>query len=151
MFRYSEVSRLCLTLTVCLNCVTVQMWNCRCTFCGFALHIAILSGSLKFSGMLRRRMLLMYLRYTSLLLSFSINLIFEQQCWWVTTQLSISYPVSEISCHIISYHIISCHIFSFCRSIQDYIIHMDIEIIFVEIKGWHQHKCVQQSHGYLVW
>lgn len=77
------------------------MWNCRCTFCGFALHIATLSGSLKFSGMLRRRMLLMYLRYTSLLLSFSINLIFEQQCWWVATQLSISHPVSEISCHLL--------------------------------------------------
>jgi len=88
------------------------MWNCRCTFCGFALHIATLSGSLKFSGMLRRRMLLMYLRYTSLLLSFSINLIFEQQCWWVTTQLSVNYPVSEISWHI-SYHIISYHIISY--------------------------------------
>jgi hypothetical protein len=31
------------------------------------------------------------------------------------------------------------------------IIHMDMEIIiFVGIRGWHQHKCVQQSHGYLV-
>jgi len=28
---------------------------------------------------------------------------------------------------------------------------MDMEIvIFVGIKGCHQHKCVQQSHGYLV-
>jgi len=48
-------------------------------------------------------------------------------------------------------HIISCHLFSFCKSVQDYIIHVDMEIvIFVAIKGSHQHKCVQQSHGYLV-
>jgi len=48
--------------------------------------------------------------------------------------------------------IISYHLFSFHKSVQDYIIHMDMEIIiFVGIKGWHQHKCVQQSHGYLVW
>jgi len=50
----------------------------------------------------------------------------------------------------ISYHIIY-HLFSFHRSVQDYIIHVDVEIIIVAgIKGWHQHKCVQQSYAYLV-
>ena len=51
----------------------------------------------------------------------------------------ISYHI--ISYHIISYHIISYHIisyiilFSFHKSVQDYIIHMDMEIIiFVGIK-----------------
>jgi len=34
------------------------------------------------------------------------------------------------------YHIISYHLFSFRKSVQDYIIHMDMEIvIFVGIKG----------------
>ena len=65
----------------------------------------------------------------------------------------ISYQI--ISYRIRSYHIIypiSYHLFSFCKFIQDYIIHMDMEIvIFVGIKVWHHHKCVQQSHGYLVW
>ena len=56
----------------------------------------------------------------------------------------------RIVTYIISF-IISYHLFSFCKSVQDYIIHMDLEIIiFVGIKGWHQQKCVQQSHGYLV-
>ena len=37
----------------------------------------------------------------------------------------------------VSYHI-SYHLFSFHRSVQDYIIRMDMEIIvFVGIKGWH--------------
>jgi len=37
---------------------------------------------------------------------------------------------------IISYHIISYHLFSFRKSVQDYIIHMDLKIvIFVGIKG----------------
>jgi len=51
-----------------------------------------------------------------------------------------------------SYNILLYHLFSFRKSVQDYIIRMDKEIvIFVGIKVWHQHKCVQQSHGYLVW
>ena len=37
---------------------------------------------------------------------------------------------------IISYHIISHNLFSFRKSVQDYIIHMDVEIVvFVGIKG----------------
>jgi len=43
------------------------------------------------------------------------------------------------------------HLFSFRKSVEDYVVNMDMEIvIFVGIKEWHQHKCVQQSHGYLV-
>jgi len=43
--------------------------------------------------------------------------------------------------------IISYHLFSFHKSIQDYIIHMDMEIIiFVGIKGLHQHKCIIRTH-----
>lgn len=61
------------------------MCNCRCTFCGFALHITTLSSLFDFSGMLRRRMSLIYLRHTSLLFSSLINLIFRQQCPWDTT------------------------------------------------------------------
>ena len=46
--------------------------------------------------------------------------------------------------YIISYHIL----FSFCRSVQDYKIHMDMEIvIFVGIKKWNQHNSVQQCDG----
>jgi len=37
--------------------------------------------------------------------------------------------------YILSYHIVSYHLLSFSRSVQDYIIHMDMEIIFVGIKG----------------
>ena len=55
----------------------------------------------------------------------------------------------HISYHIlyISYHIyIYIYIFSFRKSVQNYIIHMDTEIvIFVGIKGWHQHS-VYSSH-----
>ena len=37
---------------------------------------------------------------------------------------------------VMSYHIISYHLFSFRKSVQDYIIHMDMEIvIFVGFKG----------------
>jgi len=44
----------------------------------------------------------------------------------------------------IIYHII--YLFSFRKSIQDYIIHIDMEIIiFVRIEGWHQHS-VCNSH-----
>jgi len=33
-------------------------------------------------------------------------------------------------------HIISYNLFSFCKSVQDYVIHMDMEtIIFVGIRG----------------
>jgi len=42
----------------------------------------------------------------------------------------------ETSQRTLSYHIIH-HLFSFCKSVQDTIIHMDMEIvIFVGIKGW---------------
>ena len=41
---------------------------------------------------------------------------------------------------------ISYHLFSFRKSVQDYIIHMDMEIvIFFEIKEWHQHS-VYNNH-----
>lgn len=91
------------------------MWNCRCTFCGFALHIATLSGSLKFSGMSRRRTLLMFLRYTSLLLSFSISLIFEQQCWWVTTQLQSA--IQLVKFPVICWTIWNVTVFTYSASI----------------------------------
>ena len=49
-----------------------------------------------------------------------------------------------------SYHIISYHLFSFRRSIQNYIIHMDMEIvIFVGIKVWHQHSVY--SNHMVIW
>jgi hypothetical protein len=43
----------------------------------------------------------------------------------------ISYHISYhiISYHIISYHIISYNLFSFCGSVQDYKIHIDMEIV----------------------
>jgi len=47
-----------------------------------------------------------------------------------------------------SYVMIWYHLFFFCRSIQDYKIHMDMEIVtFLGNKRWNQHKSVQQSHG----
>jgi len=44
-----------------------------------------------------------------------------------------------------SYHIIY-HLFAFRKSVQDNIVHMDMEIfIFVGIKGWHEHS-VYNNH-----
>ena len=60
---------------------------------------------------------------------------------------NLDFLPGRLDCHITSYNL-----FSFRKSVQDYTIHMDREIvIFIGIKGWHQHKCVQQSHVYLVW
>ena len=48
--------------------------------------------------------------------------------------------------------VVSYHLFYFRKSVEDYVVNVDMKIvIFVGIKGWHQHKCVQQLHGYLVW
>ena len=45
------------------------------------------------------------------------------------------------------FHIISYHLFSFRRSVQEYKIHMDMEIVtFLGIKKWKQHNSVQQSY-----
>ena len=45
------------------------------------------------------------------------------------------------------YHIIS-YLFSLRRSVQDYKIHMDMEIVtFLGIKKWKEHNSVQQSYG----
>ena len=43
---------------------------------------------------------------------------------------------------------ISYHLFSFRRSVQEYKIHIDMEIVtFLWIKKWKQHNSVQQSYG----
>jgi hypothetical protein len=48
--------------------------------------------------------------------------------------------------YAISYHIY--HLFSFRRSVQDYKIHMNMEIVtFLGIRRCNQYKSVQQSHG----
>ena len=63
----------------------------------------------------------------------------------------VSYPVvsHHISYHM-SYHITSFNLFSFCKSVQDYIFHMVMEIvIFVGIRVTSIQVCTK-AHGYLV-
>jgi hypothetical protein len=48
--------------------------------------------------------------------------------------------------HIISYHVTSYHLFSFRKSVQDYIIHMDMEIVIFVGISCHINTSVYNNH-----
>jgi len=47
-------------------------------------------------------------------------------CLWILPVFPTSYHFAD---NLTSYHVISYNLFSFCGSVQDYKIHMDMEIV----------------------